>query len=63
MNDKAVTIYCICAELLESLNIRDDPQSKMTTPEVLSFAIISALYYGCNYKTTHLVSKSLKWFS
>ena len=45
-------IYCICDEIFQMLNIKDDIQSKMSNAEVVTFALISALHYGGNYHKT-----------
>jgi hypothetical protein len=63
MLDKAVTIYCICDEVWKVFGIKDDSQCKMTTPEIMTFSILSAQFYGCNYKQTRLVSKALRYFT
>ena len=62
MLDEKVVIYCICDEVWKSFNLEDDVQCKMSSPEVMTFSIISALYYGCNYQQTRLFSKVLKYF-
>ena len=63
MLDQTVVIYCICDEVARCLKIKDDIQCKMYTPEVLTFAILSAMLYGGNYKITRLVSLSHGYFS
>ena len=62
MLDQISAIYCISDELLKTLNYKDDPQCKMSTAEIMTFSIMSAMIYGCNYKTTRLVSKTQKFF-
>jgi hypothetical protein len=39
-----------------------DPQYKMTTAEVMAFALISAMYYRADYRLTRLVSISCRYF-
>lgn len=45
MDFQAIFIYCLSYETLKSLNFKDDSQCKMTSPEIMTFVIISALYY------------------
>ena len=44
------------------MNIKDDPQCKMTSAEIMSFVIISAMHYQCNYEKTRFVLISQKYF-
>ena len=62
MLDQTVVIYCICDEVFKSLNLVDDMQCKMSTPEVMAFSIMSGMIYGCNYKLTRLMSLTHKYF-
>ena len=63
MLDHAVVIYCVCDEVCQSLNIRDDIQCKMTSAEVMTFAILSAMVFGCGYKRTRLIAQYQRLFS
>ena len=63
MNENAIAIFCICDEVIKAVGLTGDPQQKMTDAEVMSFALISALYYQADYRTTSLVSMSLGYFS
>lgn len=62
MINQAITIYCVCDEVVKTFEIRDDPQCKMSTSEVMTFALTSALYYGCDYKKCRLVCKNFRFF-
>lgn len=62
MDEQVIAIYCICDEVVKSLGFAGNPQQKMADVEVMTFALISALYYGADYRTTRLVSKSLRYF-
>jgi hypothetical protein len=62
MLDEAIVIYYICDEVWKIFGLQDDSQCKMTSPEVMAFSIISALYYGCNYQRTRLISNVLRYF-
>ena len=63
MHEQAIAIYCICEEVIKSFRLRDDPQCKMSTAEVMTFALISALHYHCDYQKTRLVSMMFRYFS
>lgn len=63
MHEQAVVIYCICEEVTKYFGLRDDVQCKMSTSELMTFALLSACYFQCDYKKTRLVSLNLKYFS
>lgn len=62
MNEQAIVIYYICDEVAKSFGIRDNSQSKMSTSEIMAFAILSAMHFQCDYKKTRLISMTLKYF-
>ena len=62
MHEQSIAIYCICETVLQTFRTIDDPQCKMSTSEVMTFALLSAIHYQCDYKKTHLISKNLKLF-
>ena len=45
MLDQIVVIYCICDEVSKALNVKDDIQCKMSSAEVMTFAMLSANLY------------------
>jgi hypothetical protein len=45
MNEQAVAIFCICDEVVKYLGIKDDSQCKMSTSELMTFAILAASYF------------------
>jgi hypothetical protein len=63
MHEQAIAIYLICDELIKVYGITDDPQCKMTTAEVITFALLSALHYGADYRKTRLVAVSCRYFT
>lgn len=63
MLDQIVVIYCICDEVAKTFNIKDDDQCKMSTAEVMTFAVISAMLFGCDYKKTRTIAFCHKYFS
>ena len=38
MNEQAIAIFCICDEVVKYFGLKDDPQCKMTTSELMTFA-------------------------
>jgi hypothetical protein len=51
MATQIVIVYCLCADLLKALHHYEDPQCQMTDAEVMTTAIVAALYYGGNMET------------
>ena len=39
MHEQAISIYCICDEVTKCFRLGDDPQCKMSTAEVMTFAL------------------------
>ena len=62
MNEQAIAIFCICDEIVKSYRFSETPQYKMTTAEVMAFAIISALHDHADYRTTRLSVRLLHYF-
>lgn len=46
MQDTIVTIYCVCADLLRELGHQDDPQSRLSTAEVMTVPLVAASFFG-----------------
>ena len=62
METYATIIYVISDEVLRILNVKDDPQSKMSNAEVITFAIVTAKYFSGNHKMSRYLCKKLKLF-
>lgn len=58
MELKIIFIYCFCADFLDSLGIKNDPQCKMNKAEIMTVAITAALFYGGNFA---MARKILIW--
>lgn len=39
MQEKIITLYCVCAEFLAAYGYQDDPQAQMTTAEVMTVSL------------------------
>ncbi len=50
MHNEVVTIYCIVDDILKALNVKDDPQAKMSSSEILATAIVACLFFGGNLR-------------
>lgn len=48
MDSQIVTVYCVCDDLLKTLQHREDPQCQMTDAEVMTTAVVASLYFGGN---------------
>jgi len=62
MDEQAIFIYHLCDELLNNLGVKDDLQCKMSSAEVMTFTILSALHFQCNYRKTKMLVKALGYF-
>jgi IS5 family transposase len=62
MSEQAIAIFCICDEVVKSYGLPENPNCKMTIAEIMTFAIISALHYRADYRTTRLVVSLLQYF-
>lgn len=49
MDTQIIAVYCLCDDLLRAMNHRDDVQCRMSSAEVMTAAIVAALYYGGNF--------------
>ncbi len=63
MNEQAIAIFCICDEVVKYFGLKDDSQCKMTTSELMTFALLSATHFHCDYKKTRLISLTFKLFN
>lgn len=49
MDTQIIAVYCLCDDLLRALNHHDDPQCQMSGAEVMTTAIVAALYLGGHF--------------
>lgn len=49
MDYQIILVYCLCADLLIALEHHEDGQCKMSDAEVMTTAIVAALYFGGKY--------------
>jgi hypothetical protein len=48
MQEQIITIYCVCADFLQAYGYQDDPQTQMTTAEVMTVALVAATFFVGN---------------
>lgn len=49
MDAQIVAVFCLCDDLLRAMHHREDKQCEMSDAEVMTVAIVAALYFGGNY--------------
>jgi hypothetical protein len=55
MHIKIIFIYCICDDFLSAFGVRDDKHCRMTSAEIMTMAIVSALFFNGNFARTRLI--------
>jgi Transposase DDE domain len=50
MNNEIVAIYCLCDDILKAMNHRSDVQQQMSDAEVMTTAIVAAMYFCGNFE-------------
>ena len=55
MDERITAIYCLCDDLLTALHHYEDPQCQMSDAEVMTVAIVAALFFGGNWETARTV--------
>lgn len=61
MEMQVITVYCICDDLVKFFDIKDDIQATMSTAEVLTTAIIAALFFGGNQERARIFLKEYNY--
>lgn len=51
MDSQIIAIYCLCDDLLRALHHYEDRQRQMSDAEVLTTALVAALYFRGNFET------------
>jgi hypothetical protein len=54
MNDTITTIYCLCDDFLKAMRRFDDPQTRLSTAEVMTVPLVAATFFGGNVDKTRL---------
>jgi len=50
MEEKILTIYCLCDDLLKALHHYEDPQQKISDAEIMTTALTATLFFGGNFE-------------
>lgn len=61
MEEQIIFIYSICVDFLIRLGIKNDAQCKMNSAEVMTVAIVAALFFGGNFSKARLMLKSHRY--
>ena len=48
MDTEIVAVFCLCDDMLKAISHYEDPQCQMSDAEVMTTAIVAALYYSGN---------------
>src|SRR3974377_1745784 len=51
MDTQIVAVFCLCDDVLQALHHRDDGQCHMSDAEVITTALVAALYFCGNFET------------
>ncbi|HZY66615.1 MAG TPA: IS982 family transposase, partial [Rubrobacteraceae bacterium] len=54
MDDTITTIYCVCDEFSKTHRLRDDPQARMATAEVMCVPLVASAFFSGNIERTRL---------
>jgi hypothetical protein len=46
MQDTIVTIYCLCDDVLRGLGHQDDPQTRLSSAQVMTVPLVAACFFG-----------------
>jgi hypothetical protein len=52
MDDTITTIYCLCDDFLKAVSRRDDPQTRLSTAEVMTIPLVASTFFAGNIDKT-----------
>ncbi len=58
----ATVVYVITEDVLRILGLKDDPQSRMSNAEIITFSILAAKFFSGNFKLTRYLCRRLRLF-
>lgn len=61
MDDQILAIYTVCSDLLLGLRHYEDPQCQVNDAEVMTIAIVAAIYFKGNYASARLLLKNPRY--
>lgn len=62
MEDTLLTIYCLCDDFLSAYGWKDDPQTEMSSAEVMTVALVAATSFGGKLEVSRLFLRG-RYFS
>lgn len=57
MDETIIATYCLCDDLLKAMHHRTDPQCKMSDAEVMTTALIAALFFRGTLESARVMLK------
>lgn len=57
MDDKIIATFCLCDDLLKALHHPEDPQGQMNDAEVMTTALVAALFFRGNHESARVMLK------
>jgi transposase len=57
MQEQIITIYCLCADFLIVYGHKDDPQTQMSTAEVMTVVLVASAFFCGNQERSRLFLK------
>lgn len=61
MEIEIITTFCICDDYLNAIGYKDDSQSKMSSSEVMTTALVAAKFFSGNYEKSRYFLQSHKY--
>lgn len=52
MDHTITTIYCLCEDFLKAIHCRDDPQTRLSTAEVMTIPLVASTFFGGEIERT-----------
>jgi hypothetical protein len=57
MDDQIIATFCLCDDLLQAMHHQEDPQCQMNDAEVMTTALIAALFFRGNHESARVMLK------
>jgi hypothetical protein len=55
MDDKIIAIYCLCADILDTIGHVEDPQQRMSDAEVITTGLVAMLFLRSNFEAARML--------
>ena len=60
---RIITVYCIIADVLRSLDHQSHKLAQVTDAEILTIAVVSAMYFQNHHERTLFVMKGMRYIT